>query len=78
MFPARPKSLATPQYLRAREHACVKEKKEFDTFITEEDLTHIAQCVNEEVTLEIQDQLGEKKKVFTCNANHDHTWALCQ
>ena len=56
----------------------LKKKPEFDTFITEGNLAHISQGVDEEVTLEIQEKVVEKKRVFKTNANHDHTWALCQ
>ena len=46
----------------------LKKKPEFDTFITEDNLAHIAQGVDEEVTLEIQEKLVEKKRVFKTRA----------
>ena len=42
----------------------LKKQPEFDTFITEDKLAHIAQGVDEEVTLEIKEKLVEKKRVF--------------
>ena len=45
-----------------------KKKPEFDAFITEDNLAHIAQGVDEEVTLEIQEKLVEKKRVFKTRA----------
>ena len=41
---------------------------ECDTLITEENLAHIAQGVDEEVTQEIQDKLDEKEMVFKTRA----------
>ena len=46
----------------------LKTKPEFDTFITEDNLAHIAQGVDEEVTLEIQEKLVEKTRVFKTRA----------
>ena len=40
----------------------LKKNPEFDTFIAEDNLAHIARGVDEEVTLEIQEKLVEKKR----------------
>ena len=53
----------------------LKKKPEFDTFITEDNLAHIAQGVDEEVTLEIQEKLVEKKTVFKTRATPTTTSA---